>query len=73
MDEYTIEYTEDPNRRDTYLSPHRRVAQMRYAPSIKKIIVVEDDAEHAVIFNEDFSLYTKVMQSRYPPSFTTPP
>jgi WD40 repeat protein/Ca2+-binding EF-hand superfamily protein len=58
LDEYKIQYREVLHLRDRHLSAHRLISLCKHVPEIKRILVIPEGANHVLIFNESFQLFS---------------
>jgi WD40 repeat protein len=64
LEQYVIEYGEAQLERDHVLSAYRFISLMRYVPETRKILVIPEDADNAMIFDEKFRLYSQLYPSK---------
>lgn len=64
LEQYVIEYAEAHLERDRVLSAYRFISLMRYVNETRKIVVISEDADNVMIFDEDFKLYTQLYPSK---------
>eukprot|EP01034_Spumella_vulgaris_P022279 gene22279-28395_t len=64
LDQYVIEYGEELLHRDHVLSAYRFVAQMRHVPETRRILLVPEDSDNVMIFDEKFRLHAQLYPSK---------
>lgn len=64
LEQYVIEYAEAHLERDRVLSAYRFTSLMRYVQDTRKILVISEDADNVMIFDEDFKLHTQLYPSK---------
>ena len=52
LNEYVIEYAEDLMHRDTLLSPYRLISIFKWEPTIRSIMLVQQDSDCIILFSE---------------------
>eukprot|EP01042_Synura_sphagnicola_P005354 gene5354-6827_t len=55
LDQYFIEYVEEVGHRDTTLNSFLPIANMRHVPEAKRLIVVPEDSDHVILFDDRFN------------------
>lgn len=50
--------------RDHVLSAYRFISLMRYVPDNRKILIISEDADNVMIFDEKFRLHTQLYPSK---------
>ena len=61
---FAAEYGEAHLDRDHVLSAYRFISLMRYVPDNRKILVISEDADNVMIFDEKFRLHTQLYPSK---------
>jgi hypothetical protein len=64
LDEYSIEYGEEPLLRDHVLSSHRFVSNMKFVPENRRIFVIQEDSDNVLIMNEKFKIMSQIYPSK---------
>lgn len=64
LEQYVIEYGEAHLDRDHVLSAYRFISLMRYIPENRKIVVISEDADNVLIFDEKFRVHTQLYPSK---------
>lgn len=54
LENYTIEYAEDHSTKDTILSSHTHISQMRYSHPAKRLMVMKETSDGVMMFDEAF-------------------
>lgn len=56
LNQYVVEYREDPQLKDTILSSYSPLAVLRHAPSIKRLLVIQERRDTCLMLDESFRL-----------------
>ena len=64
LEQYVIEYAEAHLDRDHVLSAYRFISLMRYVQETRKILVISEDADNVMIFDESFRVHTQLYPSK---------
>jgi hypothetical protein len=64
LNKYVVEYREDPCLKDTVLSTYSPLAVLRHAPSIKRLLVLQEKREACLMLDESFHLIATLHPSR---------
>ena len=64
LNEYTIEYNEDPGRRDRILGAQKEVWQMRAFPNPRRIVVIPTDSDRIMMIDEEVMFASQKHLSR---------
>jgi hypothetical protein len=54
LENYTIEYAEDHSTKDTTLSSHTHISQMRHSSAAKRLMVMKETSDGVMMFDENF-------------------
>ena len=60
LEQYVIEYQEQILERDHILSAYRYVSLMRHIPELRKIVVIAEDADNVMVFDEKFRIHAQL-------------
>lgn len=64
LDDYIIEYGEEPLQRDHILSGYRLVCQMRHIPENRKLVVIPEESDNVMILDERFRMHSQIYPAK---------